>query len=180
MSLDLSSNYFAIFGLPEVFDFDQILLKENFRGLQSRYHPDKFVNASDQKRRESVQAAAFINEAYETLKAPVKRVEYLLLLAGDDTDFERFTSSDTGFLMIQLGYREELESLASLSDPLAAVDRFRVRMKQEMSQIFDGFNRALETRDMPVARNAVSKLKFYQKLMLQLDTVEASIEDALF
>ncbi|HIP94871.1 MAG TPA: Fe-S protein assembly co-chaperone HscB, partial [Leucothrix sp.] len=65
--LDFKQSYFDLFGLPVHFQIDDSQLSASFRALQKKYHPDKFVNASDQERRLAVQSTGFINEAYETL-----------------------------------------------------------------------------------------------------------------
>ena len=70
---DFSKNYFELFGLPVGYIVDAKALAERYRELQRIVHPDRFANASDQERRLSVQGAALINEAYETLKDPIAR-----------------------------------------------------------------------------------------------------------
>ncbi len=180
MALDLTTDFFSLFGLPATFEIDKDELKQRFRDLQAEFHPDKFVNADDRARRESVQAATLINEAYEVLNSPVERAKYLLKLKGDETDFDRYTATDTDFLMQQLAFREELEGLPSADDPLEALDEFRGSMIHQMGALYDEFSRALESGDLAAARDVVSKLQFFQKLMRQLDDMEASIEDDLF
>ena len=52
-SLDLSQNYFELFGLKPVFDVDRSRLRAEQRRLQASYHPDRHVNASEGDRRRS-------------------------------------------------------------------------------------------------------------------------------
>jgi DnaJ-domain-containing protein 1 len=47
---------------------------------QSQAHPDRFANAGDAERRVAMQWAAHANEAYRTLRQPLKRAIYLLHL----------------------------------------------------------------------------------------------------
>ena len=71
--MTLTQNHFELFGFPLVFDIDQTQLAERYRELQRSLHPDRFANASEQERRVSVQKAAQVNEAFQTLKAPLAR-----------------------------------------------------------------------------------------------------------
>ena len=76
--LDFSKSYFELFGLPLGFRVDGVRLAEGCRALQGAFHPDRYVHATDQERRLSLQAATRINEAYQTLRDPVRRARYLL------------------------------------------------------------------------------------------------------
>ncbi len=71
-------NYFALFGIEESFDVDTAKLSEIYQTLQKKVHPDKFAHASSQEQLLAVQKSAQINDAYQTLKQPLKRAEYLL------------------------------------------------------------------------------------------------------
>ncbi|ERM62147.1 cobalamin (5'-phosphate) synthase, partial [Vibrio mimicus CAIM 1883] len=106
-------NYFELFGLPIQFELDGSLLSSQFRTLQKRFHPDNFATASERDRLLAVQQAAQINDAYQTLKDPIRRAEYLLSLQGIEMNAEQQTLQDPMFLMEQMELREELESVTS-------------------------------------------------------------------
>ena len=114
MQVDLSSNYFELFSLQEKFDIDEVQLTQRFRELQRLTHPDRFASASDAEKRWSVQAAAHINSAEQTLSKPLARAVYLLQLKGIDLDVETDTRMAPEFLMMQMELRESIESLLSL------------------------------------------------------------------
>jgi molecular chaperone HscB len=97
--LDFSKNYFELFGLPVGYIVDGAELSERYRELQRIVHPDRYANASDQERRLSIQGAALINEAYDTLKDPVARGSYLLGLHGVEMDALNESTQDMEFLM---------------------------------------------------------------------------------
>ena len=59
---------------------DQISLDASYRKLQQEFHPDRYASQGDVERRLAVQAASLINQAYETLRSPLKRAQYLLEL----------------------------------------------------------------------------------------------------
>ncbi|MBU5881014.1 co-chaperone HscB [Vibrio cholerae O1] len=119
-------NYFELFGLPIQFELDGSLLSSQFRALQKRFHPDNFATASERDRLMAVQQAAQINDAYQTLKDPLRRAEYLLSLQGIEMNAEQQTLQDPMFLMEQMELREELESVTACADPEAALVAFDI------------------------------------------------------
>lgn len=76
------AGYFSIFDLPEKLSMDLAALEKKFHQLNWKLHPDNFVGASERERAFSVEQSSQINDAYRTLRDPVRRVEYLLQRAG--------------------------------------------------------------------------------------------------
>lgn len=77
-----TTDHFAFFGLPKKLRVDDAGLEKTFYALSRQFHPDYFMNASDEERQASLDRAAKLNEAYRTLRDPIGRVKYLLSLAG--------------------------------------------------------------------------------------------------
>lgn len=71
-------NHFELFGLVEGFELDTRQLADTYRQLQTQFHPDRFATAPEREQLAAVQRAAQINDAFTTLKAPLRRAEYLL------------------------------------------------------------------------------------------------------
>ncbi|HED17299.1 MAG TPA: Fe-S protein assembly co-chaperone HscB [Gammaproteobacteria bacterium] len=179
MDLILSSNYFKLFELPVDFNIDEPQLTARYRQMQLAVHPDRFVNATDQERRLSVQHAATINEAYETLRDSMLRARYLLSLNGISWDDERDTVMDTEFLMQQIEMREALADVTEQPDPLSAagdmLDRVQSLIGQRTGKLSDCFTQ----QDMQSARDIVRQLQFLYKLRQEAESLEAELEDAL-
>ncbi|MCR4301577.1 MAG: co-chaperone HscB [Sulfuricaulis sp.] len=171
-------NHFELFGLPVSFDIDADDLTSRYRELQRRVHPDKFANASDQERRLSLQMTAMVNEAYLTLKDPVRRGRYLLSLRGVDMDEETDTAMDPAFLMEQMELRENLEKIRQADNPgrrLAELaNRIGQCMQEKIGQLRLALNRnsAEETKH---ARNLVREMQFLQKMHHEIDNLEEEL-----
>ncbi|MEP6654259.1 MAG: Fe-S protein assembly co-chaperone HscB [Myxococcales bacterium] len=75
-------NHFQVLGLPRRYDVDLKLAEEHFRALSRQFHPDRFATADPRARRASLQRTVQLNEAWRTMKDPVRRAEYLLQQAG--------------------------------------------------------------------------------------------------
>lgn len=93
-------DYFTLFGLPARYQLDTQALSLRFQDLQRQYHPDKFASGSQAEQLAAVQQSATINQAWQTLRHPLMRAEYLLSLHGFDLASEQHTVRDTAFLMV--------------------------------------------------------------------------------
>ena len=165
-------NYFELFGLPSQFALDGSLLSSQFRQLQTQFHPDKFATASERDRLMAVQRAAQINDAYQILKNPISRAEYLLAENGIELRGEQQTMQDPMFLMEQMELREELEEIAASDDPESALFDFDAKVSKMFKQQLVSVEQELNDSDWSNAANRVRKLKFIAKLKHEIGLVE--------
>jgi len=77
-----AGDYFSVFGLTQRLDLDLGVLEHQFHRLSRKLHPDRFARASENEKEWSLADTALLNDAYRTLKDPVRRTEYLLKLNG--------------------------------------------------------------------------------------------------
>lgn len=168
-------NHFELFGLPQGFPLDAAALADTYRRLQAQFHPDRFAAAPEGERLIAVTRAAQINEAYATLKSPLRRAEYLLSLHGHDIRGESQTLQDRTFLMQQMEWREALEELRFADDVEGAIDAFRREIKGEHKVLMAALERHLATRSWDAAVDVVRKLKFVDKMLEELERLEDSL-----
>ena len=88
-------DYFTFFGLPRKLDLDVAALDKDFYDLSRKLHPDINARAGSQEQQWSLQQSSLLNDAYRTLKDPVKRTQYLLKLEG--VELEEQSKSATEF-----------------------------------------------------------------------------------
>src|SRR5712671_5829076 len=101
-----SSNAFELLGLPAQFDLDPSVIEQAFFERSKEVHPDRFANAPAAERVAALSQTRALNDAYQTLKKPVARAEYLLERAGITIgDNERL---EPEMIMRVLELREEL------------------------------------------------------------------------
>jgi len=182
MAVDLSSTHFVLFGLPRTFDVDHDLLETHYRELQRSVHPDRFVNAPSQERRLSMQQATRINEAYQTLKDPLRRGRYLLELAGYQFNDEHHTTSDSRFLIEQMELREALVDIREASDPMAALEKIMDRITADFDKLTGELRRQLEDGDEEssgMAADTLMKMQFFRRLEEEATELEAILEDEM-
>jgi len=76
------SDYFSFFGLPLKLNLDVSALEKDFYALSRKLHPDLSAGSGSQEQEWSLEQSSMLNDAYRTLKDPIKRTQYLLRLEG--------------------------------------------------------------------------------------------------
>jgi len=182
MAADHSTTHFERFGLPQSFDVDRELLDERYRESQRAAHPDRFVNATGQERRISMQQATDINEGYQILKDPLKRGRYLLELDDRRFDEEQHISRDTAFLMEQMELREALGEVRSADDAFAALGVIMGRIEDDIGHLTSGLQKQFGLGDaasLDQAADNLTKMQFFRKLQDEAMELELVLEDEL-
>lgn len=80
-----TADYFQVFGLTRRFSLNAdaiVALEREFHRLSRRLHPDRFARATPEEQLWSLANTALLNDAYRTLRDPIRRTEYLLQLEG--------------------------------------------------------------------------------------------------
>jgi molecular chaperone HscB len=75
-------DYFAFFGMPRKLNLDVAQLEREFYELSRKLHPDLNARADKREQEWSLEQSSLLNDAYRTLKDPIKRTQYLLGLEG--------------------------------------------------------------------------------------------------
>ncbi|RKZ96376.1 MAG: Fe-S protein assembly co-chaperone HscB [Gammaproteobacteria bacterium] len=180
-------NYFSLLGLPVSFVIDKNKLTSNYHDIQKSIHPDNFANATALERRLSVQKAAQINDALQTLKNPLQRSIYLLSLYDIELG-ENNNSVDPAFLMEQMELRENLSQVSDKADPLAELDIIlddvKSRIKQINSDLETLFQQLLlnEQKDDELLKKAsaqVLKMQFLNRLQEECLNKEDDLAEQL-
>jgi len=174
--MDFSDDHFALLGLPRAFRLDTTLLDARYRALQAEVHPDRFANAGDAERRLSLQWSTRINEAYQTLKKPLSRAGYLLLLANHDVGAENNLAMPTDFLIEQMEWRETVADARAARD-LHELERLHHRLKHDIGEAYDELAVTFdEQQDLVQSADRVRRLMFLEKLLFEIDDAIAALE----
>src|SRR5580698_5409610 len=90
------SDYFSFFGLPFKLNVDVSALEKDFYALSRKLHPDLSAGSgSNEKEQEwSLEQSSMLNDAYRTLKDPIKRTQYLLHLEGVELEEQSKTATE--------------------------------------------------------------------------------------
>jgi len=86
-------DYFTFFGLTPKLNLDAAALEKDFYVLSRKLHPDLNAQAGNQEQEWSLEQSSLLNDAYRTLRDPIKRTQYLLKL--EDVELEEQSKTAT-------------------------------------------------------------------------------------
>ena len=89
-------DYFSVFDLEPHLQIDLSALESEFHRLSRKLHPDRFARAQENEKEWSLADTALLNDAYRTLKDPLRRTEYLLKLLGAEIGEEHSGRDEAG------------------------------------------------------------------------------------
>ena len=161
-------NHFDLFQLPASFAVDMGALDAAYRDVQGQVHPDRFVNASDAEKRVAMQWATRANEAYQTLKNPQKRAQYMCELNGVDLKTESNTAMPMDFLMQQMEWREALGEARAAKD-VEALESLDAEVGGERKARLVQVGQQLDAGDFEHAAQGVRALMFLEKFGEELN-----------
>jgi molecular chaperone HscB len=137
--------------------------------LQSATHPDRFVSANDADKREAMARATQVNEAYQTLRDPVRRAMYMLWLKGINAMDEKNTSMPHAFLVEQIDWREAIAD-AKLKEDTDRLEEMGIELASVLQSLGETFSAAHDGGHLTVATTLARKMRFTQKLIEEVDS----------
>lgn len=154
-------DHFSRLGLESGFDVDVDVLERRYFDLQRQLHPDRFASRTPRERLLSQQQATSLNEAFETLKDPLQRADYLVHLRGAGVLPEGCDAvNDPVVLMEAMELRESLAE-AETSHEVDAITR---RTLEDIDVCVDELSQAFEANDLEGACRLTTRLKYLRKL----------------
>ena len=126
-------DYFTFFGLPRKLTLDVSAMEKDFYELSRKLHPDLNARAGSREQEWSLQQSSLLNDAYRTLKDPIKRTQYLLKLEGVELEEQSKSATEqaraTGEMKKQIVPPDLLEEVFELNLQLE-----ELRMQKKMGE----------------------------------------------
>lgn len=156
-----------MFGLTPSYDVDLAALERAFYERSKAVHPDRMASASPAERVAALSRSRALNDAYQMLKKPVTRAEYLLARAGVTIgDNERL---DPTFLMEILELREELaEARAAGKRPL--VERLHGAMQDRQRAAQDALPALFAAKDLAAIKDRLILLRYINRYLEECES----------
>lgn len=181
-----SISYFEVFSLPRRLTLDAEALEKQFYTLSRRLHPDRFAGRPAAEQEAALEQSSQLNDAYRTLRDPIRRTQYLLRLEGVELEEQSKSATDearaTGAEKKQIVPPELLEEVFDLNmqlqemqaakkmgedDPelrsalISARDGFNTRMAEsqaELERLWAEWDSALEANDETAKASARDRM----------------------
>jgi molecular chaperone HscB len=161
-----SSNFFELLGLPARFDLDPSLIERAFFDRSKELHPDRFASAPAAERVAALSRSRALNDAYQTLKKPVGRAEYLLERAGVTIgDNERL---DPIQIMEVMEAREELAE-ARRAKNTAKLEQLQAAMRTKRAAALDRLDALFASNDMAAVKGVLISLRYIDRYLEECD-----------
>jgi molecular chaperone HscB len=163
---------FATLGLARSFDVDLAAVEKTHRELSRALHPDKYVAAPPSERRAALEKAVQVNEAWRTVRDPIKRAEALFVLAGIAVGETNEPKASPDFLMEVMERREELAEARARKDA-AAVTRLAADIESRAA----GVERALgagfaKGGDVRALLPLLGELRYCRRFLEEVSAIE--------
>nr|WP_121271363.1 Fe-S protein assembly co-chaperone HscB [Pedobacter schmidteae] len=165
-------DYFEFYGLPVSLNPDPATIKQQFYKLSKQYHPDFYINESQEKQAEVLELSTLNNKAYQVLSDPQKRLHYVLTLKGLLTEGENYVLPQD-FLMEMMDVNEQLMDLqfdpdaARLESLKTEIDNIEANITNDILKLtaaFDEQENALQEQTLV----AIKDLYYRNKYLLRI------------
>ena len=166
-------DYYALLGLERRLNLSQDDLQRLFYDLSRQLHPDRFMRKSEQERQYSLDASSVLNDAYRTLKDPVKRAQYVLSQEGFDIGEMRGKDVPPELLEEVFELNMALEEMRSGDDSAraqleSADSTFTGMLNQvdeELLKLFARYDAAPGSDKLSPIRSLLNRRKYIQNLV---------------
>jgi len=157
---------FALLGLPPAYDVDLAALERAFFERSKQHHPDRVAGAPAAERVVALSRSRALNDAYQLIKKPVSRAEYLLARAGVTIgDNERL---DPTFLMEILELREELAE-ARAAGRTELVAKLQGAMQARRSEALAALPPLFAASDFAAIKDRLILLRYINRYLEECD-----------
>lgn len=170
---------FDVFQIEPAFDLDLEGLGQRHRDLSRALHPDRYVGRPAAERRQALNRAIEVNEAWRTLRDPLERARALLARLGAPVTEDSQPPADPELLMEMMERRESLQQLGRKGDT-AGIERLARGARDEERRVLEdlagSFRRALAGESVPLAalQQRLGELRYYRRFFDEVDALLTS------
>jgi molecular chaperone HscB len=172
------SDPFETLGLAPVFELDPATLERRHRELSRALHPDRYAGRPSSERQQALGRAIEVNEAFRTLRNPVRRAEALLARSGRPVSESGGTPADPALLMAVMERREALgearrgKDLAKVRGLTRSVREREQRVLLEMAKAFVQL-----PPDFARIEPLLGELRYHHRFLEEALAIEDELDD---
>lgn len=165
-------NYFELFEIPVQLNVDKATLPLKFFELSRKYHPDFFINGTEEEKKLALDNSAMLNKALKTFQNPDETIKYVLQLKGLLKDEEKY-ELPPDFLMEVMEINEEL---MELGENKTAMPNLELRISELQEEIYDPVKQIVEHyHESAAAEQELLQVKEYYFKKKYLDRIRQQL-----
>jgi molecular chaperone HscB len=171
------TDYFELFGIPRSLNLSLDALQQRYYELSRQLHPDRFMQKPEAERQRALDMSSALNDAYRTLKDPVKRAQYLLGLEGFDIGEQRSKDVPPELLEEVFELNMALEEMRGGDDSarpqLEQAEKNFTKMlaetDQQLQSFFEQYDTSKSQDVLSQVRNVLNRRKYIQNLVSEVE-----------
>jgi len=174
------SDYYALLGLERKLAISPDKLQQQFYEMSRHLHPDLFTRKPEREKEYALEASSTLNDAYRTLRDPVKRANYVLKQEGFDIGEQRSKDVPPELLEEVFELNMALEELSGgdeaarpqLESARQNFSGMLSRSDSELQSLFEKYDTAQDRGTLGQIRSTLNRRKYIQNLV---DVVERAL-----
>jgi molecular chaperone HscB len=165
-------DYFKFYDIPITFNPDKTLVKKKFYELSKTYHPDFYINESEEKQAEILELSTLNNKAFHTLTNHDQLIPYILNQEGILEEGEKYQLPQS-FLMEMMDVNEAIMDLEfeqnadKLAEVKSNVDDFENSLNDDLATLTADFDQ-YETIKRAEILNQIKDIWYRKKYLLRI------------
>lgn len=171
------SDYYTLLGLPRRLNVSGDELQQRFYDLSRHLHPDLFTRKAERERQYALEASSILNDAYRTLRDPVKRANYVLKQEGFDIGEQRSKDVPPELLEEVFELNMALEEMRSGDESArpqleSARQNFTAMLTAsdaDLQSLFEKFDAAHDHELLAQIRATLNRRKYIQNLVSEVE-----------
>lgn len=167
------TDYFELLGIPRSLNLSLDTLQQRYYELSRELHPDRFMRSPEAERQRALDLSSALNDAYRTLKDPVKRAHYVLMREGFEVAEQRSKDVPPELLEEVFELNMALEEMRGGDDSarpqLETAERNFTGMLEEIDRqletFFAKYDESKSRDTLAEIRGALNRRKYIQNLV---------------
>ena len=166
------TDYFELFGIARSLNLSLDMLQQRYYQLSRELHPDRFMRQPEAERQRALDLSSTLNDAYRTLKDPLKRAHYVLSQEGFDGE-QRSTDVPPELLEEVFELNMALEEMCggdhSARPQLESAETNFTRMLSDvdlqLEDLFGKYDQSPSRDKLSAVRGSLNRRKYIQNLV---------------
>ncbi|KAG2186946.1 hypothetical protein INT44_003174 [Umbelopsis vinacea] len=142
-----------------IYDVDVKRLRMSFLRKQQRVHPDSYAQKSSEEYQLAQTQSSYLNKAYNTLKDPLARAQYMLALNGVEVA-ESESLEDPELLMEVMEIREQMEEAETEED----IKKLKQENIDKIAHTAEQLTKSFKSNNMDEAKELTIQMQYWDNI----------------